>query len=50
MKIQHVDHVGINVENLEPMKDFFMGMGIYRHGPNRHAGRTCRPSRRPEKR
>jgi len=28
MKIQHVDHVGINVENLEPMKDFFVGMGF----------------------
>jgi len=28
MKIQHIDHVGINVENLELVKDFFMGMGF----------------------
>lgn len=28
MKIQHVDHVGINIEDLEVMKDFFTGMGF----------------------
>lgn len=28
MKVKHVDHVGINVENLEAVKDFFTGMGF----------------------
>lgn len=28
MKIQHVDHVGINVEDLEGAKDFFTGIGF----------------------
>jgi catechol 2,3-dioxygenase-like lactoylglutathione lyase family enzyme len=28
MKIRHVDHVGINLENLEAAKAFFTGMGF----------------------
>ncbi len=28
MKIKHVDHVGINLENLDEARDFFTGMGF----------------------
>ena len=28
MKVKHVDHIGINLENLEAARDFFTGMGF----------------------
>jgi catechol 2,3-dioxygenase-like lactoylglutathione lyase family enzyme len=39
MKVRHVNHIGINVENLEAAKEFFTGLGFTVMGESKMDGK-----------